>query len=131
MSTLPALGLSAFAHPDVDGEWRYGPDRGLWTGGYPITATREAGPGEPTLEITGPLSLVRDEIPNLIAWLTAVHEATEPADPAAAEADDLAVETLRERYSGCGAGPCGCGANPSAPVEVDEPHSSFSARRWV
>lgn len=99
MSTLPALDLSDFAHPDVDGEWRYGPDRGCWTGGYPITATRDAGPGEPTLEITGPLSLVRGEIPNLIAWLTAVYEATEPVDPAAVEADDRAMESAQAWFT--------------------------------
>ncbi len=54
-----------------------------------------------------------------------------PSVQASLERDDRAVDTVRERYSGCGAGPCGCGANPSAPVEAVEPRSSFTARRWV
>ncbi len=77
MTSLPVLNLDDFRHPDCD-EWVYGPRRTGWVGGHPITASAEPAPGEPVLAFQGPLGLDRDEIPHLIAWLTAVHAATDP-----------------------------------------------------
>ncbi len=81
MSTLPAvaLDLSDFLRPSgFATEWVYGPARNDWLNSHPITAYADAEEGEPTVEFRGPLGLVRDEIPHLIAWLTAVHTATDP-----------------------------------------------------
>lgn len=76
----PALNLSDFARPTgFSTEWVYGPARNDWLRSHPITAYDDAEEGEPTVEFSGPLGLSRDQIPHLIAWLTAVHEATAPA----------------------------------------------------
>ncbi len=63
------------------------------------------------------------------------REVAEP-DPAVVEADDQAVETVRERYSGRGPGRCGCGGNLPATTHTHSPAScvsqvSATARRWV
>jgi hypothetical protein len=73
------MNLADYTHPHVTGEWHYGPDRGVWTGGHPITATAEPVDGV-TVSISGPLGVARDDIPELVAWLTAVHEASAPTE---------------------------------------------------
>lgn len=78
MSTLPALDLADFRHPDCD-EWVYGPRRTGWVGGHPITATADPAPGEPHLSFVGPLGLHADELPQFRAWVNAVCDAVETA----------------------------------------------------
>jgi hypothetical protein len=79
-SALPHINLEldAYKHPHFD-EWCYGEDRGPWQGGYPVVA-------QPRFEDAGRvfqaavdikyLRLERDQLPEFIAWLTAVYHAT-------------------------------------------------------
>ena len=73
--------LDDYKHPYFD-EWHYGEDRGTWTGGRPVTAQPafiDAGKLFPTVVDVNRLRLERDQLPEFIAWLTAVYHATSEA----------------------------------------------------
>lgn len=75
-AALPAvdINLAEYKH-EREQEWRYGVNRGLWTGGYPVVAQPADKASEPVVEIDR-LSLTRDDLPRFVAWLTAVYGAT-------------------------------------------------------
>ncbi len=75
---FPAVDLTAYQHPQYPKEWRFGPDRGLWTGGHPVIAMAGGDEDGNLVTFKGYLGVTRDELPELIGWLTAVHEATDP-----------------------------------------------------
>lgn len=73
---LPAIDLADYRSGTYT-EWHYGAVRGPWQS-YPIVA-QPAGDGLPfCLTVSGHMEMGRDQVPHLIAWLSAVYAATEP-----------------------------------------------------
>jgi hypothetical protein len=78
-SALPHVDilLDDYKHSRND-EWHYGEDRGPWQGGYPAVAQPACEDAEefPANVCIDRLDLGRDQLPEFIAWLTAVYHAT-------------------------------------------------------
>ena len=77
--------LTRYAHPHVDGEWRLGADRGLWTAGHPVVATAHPDDDGHTVSF-GRGGFRRDELPELIGFRAGVYSASRPAQVDDAEA---------------------------------------------
>jgi hypothetical protein len=95
---VPQVDLATYARPGCDGEWGIGCPRPWIGAGYPILASAFPRPRDRTV-VQIHQGFRRDEIPRLIALLSAVYAEAwpEPDDDPGPTPDDRGEDTGRHR----------------------------------